>query len=147
MKKINYKFILLFLLTALILSCKEESSTEPRLEVDPKLVGTWELTKIITNIGGQDVELTPEFAGLASTVTFNSDLTFESTNTDSDGTTQDNGTWGTSNGNLTIHIDGDEPETTPYEFIDDTNVSIVNIVNIEGAGEVFATLIFTKVNG
>ncbi len=144
MQKIFINFSLILLFSAIIFSCKE-SSTEPKLELDAKLIGTWELTKIKTSIAGQDVELTPQAAGISSTVTFKSDGTFESVNTDSDGTTNDKGTWGTSNGNLTITITGEEPETAPYTFIDDNNVSIDRNIEISG-NQVFATLTFTKQN-
>jgi hypothetical protein len=132
------------IITFLFISACDDSSTEPKLVVDQKLVGTWELTKIITSIGSQDVELTPEAAGISSTVTFNSDLTFHSTSTDADGiTTEDTGTWGTLNGELTIKITNGDTMKGPYKFLDNGDVSIDRTVKLS-QGEIFATLVYSK---
>ncbi len=134
---------LLFSLIIIIVSCKD-AATEPELVVDQKLVGTWKLTKIITSLGSQDVELTPEQAGISSTVTFNSNLTFHSISIDADSVrTEDTGTWGTLNGELTIKISGGETMKGTYKFLDNGDVSIDRKVKLS-QGEIFATLVYTK---
>lgn len=147
MKKINCRFFLLILLITLVISCGDDdkSSTEPEinLEIDQALVGTWDLTKITANFTGQPIVMTPEQAGISTSVTFKNDGSFESTSTDSDGTSNDTGTWGVSNGVLTININGEEPDSSPYT-INGNVVSIVSTVPVAGVGEIPATLEFTK---
>jgi len=146
MKKTNYKFILLILLGFLIISCGDDdkSTTEPDINIDQALVGTWDLTKITIVSGTVTIDLTPAQAGIAFTAVFNSDGTFESTSTDSDGTTVDTGTWGASEGVLTITIEGDDPIISPYTV----NGNIVSIeeysVPIPNLGNIPAALEFTK---
>lgn len=127
-------------------SCGDDSPSEPKLVVDQNLVGTWELTKIITSVGSQNVELTPEQAGISSTVTFNSDLTFSSISVDADSVrTEDTGTWGTLNGELTIKFSDGETKKSEYKFLDNGDVSIDQTVKLS-QGEIFATLVYTKRN-
>jgi len=136
----------LILITFIFINSCDDSPTEPKLVVDQKLVGTWELTKIITSVGSQNVELTPEQAGIASTVTFNSDLTFSSISIDADSIrTDDTGTWGTLNGELTIKITNGETMKGPYKFLDNGDVSIDRTVKLS-QGEIFATLVYSKKN-
>ncbi len=145
----NYekKFVLylLFISIALlfVVSCND-SSTEPKQSIDQKLVGTWVLTKIITSVGSQNIELTPEQAGISSTVTFKSDLTFHSISIDADSVrTEDTGTWGTLNGELTIKFSDGEIMKGKYKFLDNGDVSIDRKVKLK-QGEIFATLVYTK---
>lgn len=147
MRRNNYKIItvLLFLFFILTNCSDDKSSTEPELNlsVDQALVGTWDLTKITTNVGGTPLTLTPEQAGIASTATFNADGTFESVNTDSEGTTTDIGTWGVSDGKLYLMIEGEETDSSVYS-INGNVATIESTVPVEGFGEVPATLEFTK---
>lgn len=142
MKKINFIYISLILFAVLISSCSEDKTTEPKLILDPALVGTWDLTKIIAKFGTTDIELTPEQAGYNVTANFKDDLTFKSTTVTSDSTTIDTGTWGTNDGTLTITIDGEEPESSPYT-IDGNVVTIESTVPYQGV-EIDANLEFTK---
>ncbi len=146
MKNINIKFVLLILIGVLIISCGDDdkSTTEPEIEIDQALVGTWDLTKISIVSGTITIDLTPEQAGIAFIAVFNSDGTFESTSTDSDGPTVDTGTWGASEGVLTITIEGDDPIISPYAV----NGNVVTIeeysVPIPNLGNIPAALEFTK---
>lgn len=146
MKKINYRYLLILLFSVLIISCGDDdkSSTEPELELDPAIVGTWDLTKITTTATGTPIILTPAQAGLSFTSTFNSDGTFESTIIDVDGTTVDTGTWGVSGGVLTITLVGEEPENTPYSINGDV-VTLDSTIPYQGL-DIPATLEFTKRN-
>jgi len=146
MKKINYKFFLLFLFSILIISCGDDDKnpTDPGsgggdLIVDPALVGTWDLTKITSTTFGV---FTPAQLGLSFTTTFNGDGSFESTLVDVDGTAIDTGVWGVSEGVITIILEGEEPETQPYVI----NGNIVNLdssVPYQGI-DIPANLEFTK---
>lgn len=142
MKKSNFIYISLILFVVLISSCSEDKTTEPKLILDPALVGTWDLTKIIAKFGTSDIELTPAQAGYNVTAIFKDDLTFESTTVTSDSTTIDTGTWGTKEGTLTLTIDGEEPEASPY-IIDGNVATIESTVPYQGV-EINATLEFTK---
>ncbi|MFZ1292118.1 MAG: lipocalin family protein [Melioribacteraceae bacterium] len=143
MKKLNFIYIIVILFAAIIISCSDDkSSTEPELVVDPALVGTWELTKIIANLGTTNLELTPEQAGYNVTAIFRDDLTLESTTVNGDSTTIDTGTWGTKDGVLTLALDGEEPETSPYA-IEGNVATIESTVPYQGF-EIDATLEFTK---
>ncbi|MCB9248700.1 MAG: lipocalin family protein [Ignavibacteriales bacterium] len=150
MKNFIYKSGLLFLsiliLSLMQISCSDDSSTGPKEEgdlvIDQDLVGTWELTKIIAKFGTTPLELTPEQAGISNTVTFEEDLSFESTSTEGDTTTVDLGTWGTNNGILTITINGEEPETSPYSIVGNV-ATIQSTVPYQGL-EINADLEFTK---
>ena len=150
MNKFTYKIGLLFLLILILsltqISCGDDSSTGPKEEgnlvIDQELVGTWVLTKIIAKFGTTPLELTPEQAGISNTVTFEEDLSFESTSTEGDTTTVDLGTWGTNNGILTITINGEEPETSPYSIVGNV-ATIQSTIPYQGL-EVNANLEFTK---
>lgn len=144
MNNIITKYILLTFFIVLLISCSSDkkSSTEPNLSNDQSLVGTWELTKITASIGGQTLVLTPEQAGLSTTAVFKSDGTFESTSTDSDGTSVDTGTWSTANGVLTLNINGEDPETSTYT-INGNVATIVSSIPYSGV-DIPATLEFTK---
>ena len=146
MKNINYSFFILLILSVFLISCSDDkkSSTEPESNfvVDPAIVGVWDLTKITTTATGTLLVLTPEQAGLSFTVTFNSDGSFESTTIDSDGTVVDTGVWGASNGILTIDLDDEDPENSPYT-INGNVVTLISIVPLQGL-EIPATLEFTK---
>ena len=146
MKNINYKYFFFILISVILLSCGDDdkSSTEPglNLEIDQALVGTWDLTKITTSATGTLIEFLPEQLGIASTSTFNSDGTFESTNTEPDGTVVDTGTWGINDGVLYIMIEGEETETSSY-ILNGNVVTIESTVPFSGA-EIPATLEFTK---
>ena len=110
--------------------------------VDPAIVGTWDLTKITTSATGTLLVLTPADAGLSFTVTFNADGTFESTTIDSDGTVVDTGVWGVSNGILTIDLEGEDAEDSPYT-INGNVVTLDSTVPLQGL-LIPATLEFTK---
>ncbi len=143
MNKFASLLILIIIALFSITSC-DDSPTEPKLVVDQKLVGTWELNKIITSVGSQNIELTPEQAGISSTVTFKSDLTFHSISIDADSVrTEDTGTWGTLNGELTIKFSDGEIKKSEYKFLDNGDVSIDQKVTLK-EGEIFATLVYTK---
>jgi hypothetical protein len=145
MKNLMYRLIFFSLLIGIAVSCGDDkSSTEPEreLSIDQDLVGTWDLTLITTNATGQTIVLTPEQAGVASTATFYADGTFESTSTDSEGTTVDTGTWGVANGVLYLTIDGEE-ESSSYT-VNGNVVTIESTIPIEGFGDIPATLEFTK---
>ena len=143
MNKFASLLILIIIALFSIPSC-DDSPTEPKLVVDQKLVGTWELNKIITSVGSQNIELTPEQAGISSTVTFKSDLTFHSISIDADSVrTEDTGTWGTLNGELTIKFSDGEIKKSEYKFLDNGDVSIDQKVTLK-EGEIFATLVYTK---
>lgn len=143
MKKQNFTYILILLFAAIIISCSDDkSSTEPELIIDQALVGTWDLTKIIAKLGTSNLELTPEQAGYSVTAVFKDDLTFQSTTTESDSVTVDAGTWGTKDGTLTITIDGEEPEFSPY-VVEGNVATLESTVPYQGF-EIDATLEFTK---
>jgi Lipocalin-like domain len=141
MKKINFKFYIVLLFSVLIVSCSDDkkSSTEPDLDIDPAMVGTWDLTKITSATFG---EFTPAQLGLSFTSTFNSDGTFESTTIDVDGTVVDTGTWGSSGGVLTINIEGEDPENSAYT-IEGNIATLDSTVPFQGV-DIPATLEFTK---
>jgi len=146
MKKINLSFFLLLIISIIFVSCSDDkkSTTEPEkdLVVDPAIVGTWDLTKITTSSTGTLLVLTPEQAGLSFTVTFNSDGSFESTTIDSDGTVVDTGVWGAANGILTIDLDDESPDESPYT-IEGNIVTLDSTIPVQGL-EIPATLEFTK---
>ena len=146
MKNINLSFFLFLAISFIFVSCSddEKSSTEPEknLVVDPAIVGTWDLTKITTSATGTLLVLTPADAGLSFTVTFNADGTFESTTIDSDGTVVDTGVWGVSNGILTIDLEGEDAEDSPYT-INGNVVTLDSTVPLQGL-MIPATLEFTK---
>ncbi|MCW8849924.1 MAG: copper resistance protein NlpE [Melioribacteraceae bacterium] len=140
MKTINIKFVLILLLFGMLISCSDDdkSSTEPGDEIDQALVGTWELTNILAPLA-----TTPAAVGLALTAVFNADGTMELTTTDSDGTVVDPGTWSTSDGKVTITLEGGEPGTSSYSI--NGNVATLSGFPVDFQGNiVLATLEFTK---
>lgn len=146
MKNIYINLFIVLLLSTVFISCSDDkkTTTEPtsNLEIDPAIVGTWDLTKITTSVTGTLLDLTPTQAGLSFTVTFNNDGSFESTTIDSDGTAIDTGVWGASEDVLTITIDGEDPDNSPY-VIDGDIVTLDSTVPLNGL-EIPATLEFTK---
>lgn len=106
--------------------------------IDPNLVGTWKLTKILAPI-----QTTPEAVGIDLTAVFDADGTLEFTTTDAEGTTVDEGTWSTLNGNITIKIDGDEPITSPYT-VNGNIASITSFTIVFNDSPITASLEFTK---
>ncbi len=139
--KNNIKILLFIILSIFIVSsCSKDKSspTSPDLVIDRELVGTWELTSILS-----PYQATPEQLGLSLTTVFKDDGTFEFTTTQSDSTTIDTGTWGTADGNITITFEGEDSATSPYT-IEGTKATIENFpVNYLGTS-ILATLEFTK---
>lgn len=140
MKNINIKIVLILLFFGMLISCSDDkkSSTEPDNEIDQALVGSWELTNILAPIS-----TTPAAVGLALTASFNADGTMQMTTTDVDGTVVDSGTWGTSDGKITITLEGEEPGSSSYSI--NGNVATLTGFPIDFQGTtVLATLEFTK---
>ena len=140
MKSINIKFVLILLFFGLLISCSddEKSSTEPNGDIDQALVGTWELTNILAPF-----PTTPAAVGLSLTAKFNSDGTMQLTTTDVDGTVVDDGTWSTSDGKVTLTLEGEEPGTSSYTI--SGNVATLTGFPVEFQGNILlATLEFTK---
>ncbi|MCB0731703.1 MAG: lipocalin family protein [Ignavibacteriae bacterium] len=138
-KNIN-KILTVLFLAIIIFACSDDkkSSTEPELVVDQDLVGTWVLTQITS-----PVTASPETLGLSLTAVFNDDGTVEFTTIDSDGTTVDTGTWGTSNGTLTLEIEGESPASSAYSVTGDKATISGFPVEFQG-NVVMAGLEFTK---
>lgn len=137
-----YKITLLLLFILALISCSDDdkSSTEPEGtgEIDNALVGTWVLTKILAPIA-----TTPDAVGISLTAVFNADGTMQLTTIDAEGTSINLGTWGTSNGNITITLEGIDPGTSPYTV--DGNTATINGFPVEFQGSpVSASLEFTK---
>lgn len=145
MKLFSHKIFSLYFIFLIICitNCNNNNSVEPDLSIDLNLIGTWDLTKISTNVAGQNINYTPEEAGVNSTVIFKEDFTFESVSINQDTTINETGTWTASAGILTITIVGKTPQTTPYT-LDKNKIYIGKLVNIENSGQVFATAEYTK---
>ena len=142
MYKLNYKILFFAILSFALISCSDDdnSSTGPEGtgELDNALFGTWVLTNILSPI-----PTTPEAAGIALTAVFNEDGSMELTTTDSEGTVVDSGTWSTSNGSITITLDGGQPGTSTYT-VEGNTATLTNFpVEFQGT-TVLATLEFTK---
>ena len=144
MIKLISKYSLILLLTFVFISCSDDdddnSPTGPGNvgEVDNALVGTWVLTKILAPIA-----TTPDVAGIALTAVFNGDGTVIITTVDEEGTVVDAGVWGTSNGSITIALEGEDPATSSYSV--DGNTATISDFAVEFQGStVLASLEFTK---
>jgi hypothetical protein len=144
MIKLISKYSLILLLTFVFISCSDDdddnSPTGPGNigEVDNALVGTWVLTKILSPIA-----TTPDVAGIALTAVFSEDGTVLITTIDEEGTAVDAGVWGTSNGSITIALEGEEPATSSYSV--DGNTATISDFAVEFQGStVLASLEFTK---
>jgi hypothetical protein len=141
---IKYSYIILFvIMTALLISCgdDDDNSTSPEQtgEIDDALVGTWVLTNILSPIA-----TTPEAAGIALTALFNDDGSMQLTTIDSEGTSIAAGTWFTSNGGITITLEGGEPGTSTYT-VEGNKATLTNFpVEFQGT-TILATLEFTKI--
>lgn len=142
MKNIIYKIFLLSLLLGLAIGCSDDdkSSTEPETgERDPALVGTWQLTKILSPLA-----TAPGAIGLSLTAVFEDNGTVTFTTIDIDGTAIDTGTWSTSDGNLTINLEGEDSATSPYT-IDGSTANITEYPIEYGGTSILASLEFTKI--
>lgn len=142
MKIIIQRSFLLFLIAALIISCSDDkkSSTEPEStnQNDQALVGTWVLTKILAPIA-----TTPALVGISLSAVFNADGTMQLTTIDEDGTVVDNGTWSTSDGEVTITLEGGDPGTSSYTV--NGNIATMNNFPVDFQGTILlASLEFTK---
>ncbi|MDX1699137.1 MAG: hypothetical protein R3250_00905 [Melioribacteraceae bacterium] len=145
MIKLISKYTLILLLTIFFISCSDDdndnnSPTGPGDigEVDNALVGTWVLSKILSPIA-----TTPDVAGIFLTAIFNDDGTMQLTTVDDEGTSVDLGTWGTSNGNITIALEGEDPVTSSYNV--DGDVATISNFEVEFQGStVLASLEFVK---
>lgn len=141
MKNINYNFFILLVLSVFLMSCGDDkkSSTEPENQGhDEALVGTWELTKILSPLA-----TTPDEVGLALTAVFSSNGNLTFTTVDVDGTAIDNGTWSTSDGVLTLNIEGEDAASSPYSV--SGNIANINAYPVDFQGTVvLASLEFTK---
>jgi hypothetical protein len=144
MIKLISKYTLILLLAIFFISCsdddKDNSPTDPggNGEIDNALVGTWVLQKILAPIA-----TTPDAAGIFLTAIFNDDGTMQLTTIDSEGTTVDLGTWGTSNGNITITLEGEDPVTSSYTV--DGDIATISNFEVEFQGTtVLASLEFVK---
>ena len=139
---ISLLFLISVVLSLTIISCSDDSSTEPKDEnnavLDQALIGTWELTKIT-----KPIVTTPDLIGLALTAVFTGDGNLQFTTTDTDTVTTDSGTWSTSGGVLTITIDGETPGVSPYTVVG--NKATINDFPVEFQGTILlASLEFTK---
>lgn len=141
MKKINFNFFLLLIITVIAVSCGDDknSSTEPENGIiDQAVVGSWELTNILAPFA-----TTPAAVGIALTVIFNADGTMQLTTIDVDGTVVDTGTWSTSDGKITITLEGEEPGSSNYSI--GGNIATFSEFQVEFQGTtILATLEFTK---
>ena len=142
MKTIHKKLVLMLLFVGILISCSDnkKSSTEPESTNgnDQALVGTWKLTKILAPLA-----TTPEAVGLELLASFSANATLQFTTTDVDGTAIDEGSWSTSNGNLTITIEGEDPATSPYTVVG--NIATISAFPVDFQGSVLlASLEFTK---
>lgn len=142
MQKINYKYFLILFFSLIIISCSDDSKNtvepEETLEIDQALVGTWELTKILSPIS-----TTPEAVGLSLTATFINDGKVEFTTIDSEGTSVSKGTWGTLNGVLTIKLEDEDAASSSYTV--SGNTATINEFPVDFQGSVLmASLEFTK---
>jgi hypothetical protein len=142
MKTTLIKILFFSLFLGLLISCSDDdnSSTEPEAgSYDPALVGTWQLTRILSPI-----VTTPEIIGLSLTAVFEDDGTITFTTIDSEGPAVDTGTWSTSGGNLTIKLEGEDAATSPYSI--DGNTASISAYPIEYEGTpILASLEFTKI--
>jgi hypothetical protein len=142
MRNISIKSVLVLLLIGILISCSDDkkSSTEPEGngDNDQSLVGTWKLTKILAPIA-----TTPQAVGLDLTANFAADGTLQFTTVDADGTTIDGGTWSSSDGVLTITIEGEDPAASPYTVVG--NIATISAFPVDFQGSVLlASLEFTK---
>lgn len=145
MIKLLSKYTIIILLVLFFVSCSDDkddnnSPTGPggTGEVDNALVGTWVLTKILAPIA-----TTPDVAGIFITAIFNDDGTIQLTTVDGEGTSVDEGIWGTSNGTITITLEGEEPVSSSYTVDGDTATISGFAVEFQGS-IVLASLEFTK---
>ncbi len=143
MLKLISKYSLILLLTFFFISCSDDDDKSPtgpggNGEIDNALVGTWVLTKILAPIA-----TTPDVAGISLTATFNDDGTMQLTTIDEEGVSIDMGTWGTSNGTITITLEGEEPASSTYTVNGNTATIMDFAVEFQGA-TVLASLEFEK---
>lgn len=143
MKTTLFKILFFSLFLGLLVSCSDDddnSSTEPEAGgYDQALVGTWQLTQILSPIVA-----TPAAIGLSLTAVFEEDGTITFTTIDAEGTAVDTGTWSTSGGNLTIKLEGEDAATSPYSV--DGNFASISAYPIEYQGtSILASLEFTKI--
>jgi hypothetical protein len=140
MKNNIKKFSFIILSAVIISSCSKDknSPTSPNLEHDQALIGTWVLTQITSPI-----VTTPEALGISLTAVFSSDGKTSLTTVELDSTTTDSGTWGTSDGKITITLEGEDPVTSSYSVNGNTATINQYPVNFQGA-LILASLEFTK---
>jgi len=140
-------FLILTLALIVIAGCKkdENNPTEPTVEKDSRLVGTWDLTKITIPLFN-DSTLTPEEAGVQITITFNSDGSFTSVTIDSTGQETDNGNWSTKdNKHLTLKFNDGTSQDGDYS-INGSTASLNWVIDMEGL-QIPAILDFIKAGG
>lgn len=108
------------------------------------LVATWKLTKVTVNLGGINLDLTPEQAGTQMTIICKNDRTFEVTMINSSGTTVDNGTWSATDKQITLNYQSGNSETLSYTL--NGNKLIIKDKLVPGPNNttIPATLEFTK---
>ncbi len=124
---------ILILLTAItLLTCSKDSKTSTGPENDMALVGTWELTKTISEYQGETEILTEsqiDSIGLVWAYKIEDDGTIElTTNLDGSLVTLQ-GTWSTSANQLTMMLtgpSGESPDPLVFEYLIDGNILQLN---------------------
>jgi len=122
----------IFTIIILLLTCSKDSKTSTGPEHDMSLVGTWELTRTISEYQGESETLTEsqlDSMGLIWAYKIEDDGTIELT-TNLDGTLITlSGTWSTSANQLTMMLtgpSGESPTPIVYEYVIDGNILKLN---------------------
>jgi hypothetical protein len=135
-------FAILGVLVGLVhIGCDKDSGTDFR----DKLIGTWNLVKIITTQEGIQVEIDIEFVDLSEvTLEVREDGTYTLTQKYKDGKTDvTNGTWTATQKTITINPDNDDPETMNYKI--DGNTATLGETTLEFDGQTYSVkLVYTK---
>ncbi len=134
---------LFFLFLVILVGCKKDDNPTESTNTNT-IVGTWKLTKIIANVSGANLELTPDQAGIQATITAGADGTYKATTTEAGVTTNYTGTYKIIGNKLEVKFSDGTSETTEFT-INSTGNKLTIKREIEAFGtKVPATLEFTK---
>lgn len=138
------KLIPLFFAALIILvGCKKDDNPTESTNTNT-FVGTWKLTKIIANVSGTNLELTPDQAGIQATITAGADGTYKATTTEAGVTTNYTGNYKINGNKLEIKFSDGTSETTEFAINSAGNKLTIKR-DIEAFGTMVpATLEFTK---
>jgi hypothetical protein len=140
-KSILFALIWAVLFGLIHTGCDKDSGTNFR----DKLIGTWNLVKILANQEGIQVEIDIGFVGLSEvTLEVREDGTYTLTQKYETGETEvTNGTWTATKSTITINPDNDDPETMNYKL--DGNTATLGETTFEFDDQTYSVkLVYTK---